>query len=95
MFSLNPVQSLFFIVAIFSIKCFYSSNTNVSKPVEYLVFHNRDILIKLSLLLESKIVDLFSFLSLLLFKVFSIFTLIFLSLFFFVFYLELKKKEIG
>jgi len=89
MFSLNPVQSLFFIVAIFSIKCFYSSNTNVSKPVEYLVFHNRDIL------LESKIVDLFSFLSLLLFKVFSIFTLIFLSLFFFVSYLELKKKEIG
>ena len=93
MFSLNPVHSLSFIIAIFSIKCSYSSNTNVPKPIEYLVFHNRDTLIKLSLLSKSKIVDLFSFLFLLLFKVFSIFTLTFLSLFFSVSYLELNKKE--
>ena len=46
-------------------------------------------------MLESKMVDLFPLISLLLFKVFPIFTLTFLSLFFSNFYLELSKEGTG
>ena len=43
-------KSLSSIIVVFSVTCLYSSNAIIYEPLKYLVFHDRDTSIELSLL---------------------------------------------